>query len=116
MDLKFKILLGIFFLATLSRSVAGHSCPAPNPMPGFDAKKFEGRWFEIKRYSTMFNRFGGFCNSLNFTVISSDNVTIKITKDNVVVEQKSNAKMKVPGVFTWSFDVEDSNYLKQYYL
>lgn len=80
MSIKIEIFLSVVVFIILQGQVdqTSAACPTLTPMTSFNASLFAGRWYEVKRYKTVVDAFAGSCASINFTVNSSNNVTIAL--------------------------------------
>ena len=75
MDSKTFLLFSLISsLNLIHKSVA--QCPSLSPVKTFNTTAFAGWWYEIKRYKTILDAFGGSCASFNLTTNTSNNVTI----------------------------------------
>ncbi|XP_061695638.1 apolipoprotein D-like [Syngnathoides biaculeatus] len=94
------------FIVPLVRSQVPHwgPCPEPDVQPAFNLKQFMGRWFEIARLPTQFER--GCCIQTNFTfkadkairVVSSEVLKGELRKiegTGVIEDQKNPAKLGI---------------------
>lgn len=75
MSLIIKISFTVAFFAIFFGAVdqASAACPTVTPMANFDASKFVGTWFAIRRYSTILNGFATSCITMNST-FSNQNI------------------------------------------
>ncbi|XP_061550507.1 apolipoprotein D-like [Phycodurus eques] len=94
------------FIVPLVRAQVPHwgPCPEPDVQPAFNLKQFMGRWFEIARLPTQFER--GRCIETNFTfkvdksirVVSSEILKGELRKiegTGVIEDQKNPAKLGI---------------------
>lgn len=106
--MAFKVSLLAAVLVSIVRSSAGvGKCSNLSPMEGFDADQFSGRWYEIKRYKTPLDAFGGSCAAWDFTVNSQRDLAINV---NVIVRNrpvttKNKAVMNSDGSLNWRVKV-----------
>lgn len=112
--MKLGIFLSVVISAIILSSVNSEvfQCPPVAPMQNFKASLFAGRWYEIKRYKTAVDAFGGSCSSVNFTVNSSNNLTVALSTyiGNRFINTTNCAAMKSNGVLDWKFSFGPSNF------
>lgn len=102
MSLKFEILLAITILvASNGFTKTQAQCPAIKAMSTFNVSQFAGRWYQIKKFRTLFDGLSGNCASVNITVNNSNNVTIAVTTPLAVL--KNWLTLQANGVFDWKF-------------
>lgn len=105
MNLSLKTFLCLAVVLCLQKFADGQKtgCPGVTPMAGFDAEKFQGRWFEILRYKSPLDKLVGTCGSWNFTMTSSKELTISLTLNlrKKEINTKGQAKMNQDGSFKW---------------
>ncbi|KAM9844659.1 apolipoprotein Da, duplicate 1 [Aulostomus maculatus] len=66
----------VAFVLPLIRAQVPHwgPCPEPSVQPGFKLKLFMGRWFEIAKLPTQFER--GHCIESNFTLMTDNSIRV----------------------------------------
>lgn len=105
--MKAEIFLSIVLLVVLHGFVhqSNAQCPPLDPMKNFNASLFAGRWYEVRRYKTVFSALSGNCAVWNFTLNSANNVTVALSTfilDSLTVARNC-AAMKSNGVMNWKF-------------
>lgn len=98
-----SVLVSTIILSSVN--LADAECPTVVPMQNFKASSFAGRWYEIKRFKTALDVFGGSCSAVNFTVNSNKNLTIALSTyiGSRLVNTKFCAAMNSNGVLDWKF-------------
>lgn len=114
--MKLGLLLSVVVSTIILSSVnlADAQCPTVVPMQNFNASLFTGRWYEIKRFRTALDAFGGSCSSVNFTVNSSNNITVALSTyiSSRLFNTTNCAAMKSNGVLDWKFSFGPSKTTK----
>ncbi|XP_057713951.1 apolipoprotein D-like [Corythoichthys intestinalis] len=96
----------VAFFVSLVRGQVPHwgPCPEPDVQPAFNLKQFMGRWFEIARLPTQFER--GHCIETNFTFRTDKSIRVvsseilkgevrKIEGTGVIEDMKHPAKLGI---------------------
>lgn len=85
--------------------VSEADCPAVSPVANFNAVQFAGRWYEIRRYKTVFSALTGNCAAWNFTVNNANTIGIALSTliADKITKVQTAAAMKTSGVLNWKF-------------
>lgn len=117
-DLKlkmfWKICVSLLVLGSASAAKTKKAtCVQVSPMKSFKASSFAGRWFEIKRDSSIdqIESLEGSCTYLNFSVATGNNLTIAFSTvlKNRAVNSQAPVKVSSNGQFDWSLNLGAGN-------
>lgn len=102
------ILIGIAQLATAQVPAFG-KCPNVSVMQNFDARRYLGLWYEVRKYPFIFT-LGGKCVTANYGYISDDTISvnnkqIKNGQENTI---EGTGKIVQPSVATLTVKFETS--------